>query len=136
MARVLIVDDEPTILLVLEALLQSAGHEVVTAEGAEKAVEVLTTTGFDLLISDVRMYPMDGVQLLKFARSRFPNLPAIMVTAFDLPDAKQTSAELGAFAYLRKPFNNSSLLAAVEQAISQMKNSKGNPGTDPGKKTE
>lgn len=128
MARILIVDDEVNILIVLQTVLGFSGHEIVTALGGEKAVELLATSNFDLLISDVRMYPMDGLELLKLARVRHPDLPAILITAFDLPAMKRMTESLGPFGYLRKPFSNTDLISAVDKAVSS---TKGTGTTDP-----
>lgn len=122
-ARVLLVDDEMTILVVLQILMESAGHEAVTCNDGTKALSLLETSHFDLMISDVRMRPVDGLQLLKAACALQPPLPTILVSAYEYPSPGMTATALGAVAQLRKPFNNSQLLSCVEKALSHNKTS-------------
>ena len=82
MARILLVDDEPSILSVLSTLLRAEGYEVVPALGGEKALEELKGKPFDLMISDIRMSPIDGMQLLKAARKDWPKMAVLMITAY------------------------------------------------------
>ncbi len=119
MARVLLVDDEMTILMVLQILLESAGHETVACNDGVQALALLGQSHFDLMISDVRMKPVDGLQLLKTACSLKPPLPTILVSAYEYPVAGLSGTDLGAAAQIRKPFNNNQLLACVEQTLHQ-----------------
>ena len=119
MAKVLLVDDEPTILIVLEAILRSAGHDTVTCNDSTSVPELIKNSRFDLMVSDVRMTPIDGFQLLKAARALKPPLPTILVSAYELQANGLTPQDLGAAGYLRKPFNNRELLGCVERALLQ-----------------
>ena len=117
MARILIVDDEATILMVLRTILDGSGHVTVARNSGVDALKLIESEKFDLLISDVRMDPVDGIRLLKAARQLDPPLPTILVTAFAFPVVGQTPQELGAFACLRKPFNSRELLHTVGEAL-------------------
>ncbi len=119
MARVLLVDDEPTILIILSAFFRSEGHEVVTVQGGQKAAYLIKSEKFDLMISDMRMEPLDGAELLKLARKSHPEMPVIMVTAYYSAEASAELQEMGAFAYLKKPFDNSELLRIAREALAQ-----------------
>jgi DNA-binding NtrC family response regulator len=114
---VLVVDDDPHILEVLEARLSGAGYRVTTASGAREALEHLRGCPFRLLISDIRMPGMGGMELLDQARCVCPGIPVILLTAYGtIPDAV-TAIKAGAVEYLTKPFRGKELLQKVEQAL-------------------
>jgi two-component system response regulator PilR (NtrC family) len=121
MARIMIVDDEESLLIVLESLLKAQKHEVIAFMDAEKALGVLATEQFDLLISDVRMSPMDGIALLKMARSTCPSMAVIMLTAYSSIETATESLKLGAFDYLAKPFKVDELVSTVGKALEYSK---------------
>lgn len=117
MARVLLVDDEAYILTVLSVLFRSRGDDVEVAQGGQEALCLLEAGTFDLMISDIRMTPMNGMELLAVCRERYPALPVIMVTAYDTAESESQASELGAVAYLRKPFDNEELLRTAAEAM-------------------
>ena len=119
MARVLALDDESTILVVLSALLKADGHEVVTLAGGNEAVEAIETQEFDLLISDVRMDPIDGFQFLKLAKKVHPEMPVIMITAYYSLEKAKEMTRMGAFACLKKPFDLPQLQDVVGRAVNK-----------------
>ena len=82
MATILLVDDELNILTVLNTLLKAEGYDVLTARDAEKAHEFVRTKAIDLLITDIRMTPINGIELLKWVRAERPEISVIMLTAF------------------------------------------------------
>jgi len=82
MSRVLLVDDEPSILSVLSTLMKSQGHDATPVLGGDKALELLQSESFDLMISDIRMSPVGGLELLRSAKSRHPGMAVIMCTGF------------------------------------------------------
>ena len=117
MARILVVDDEPEILAMLKRLLTAEGYSVTDAMGGEKAKAVLETAEFDLMISDIRMAPVDGMQLLEFAHAKYPSMSVIMLTAFGQVDTALKALELGAFDYVKKPFSAETLLSTIRKAL-------------------
>jgi len=117
MAHVLLVDDEPSILSVLSTLLKAEGYDVSAALGGEKAKELLHSEEFDLMISDVRMSPINGMELLRLARKDRPALPVIMLTAHGSVETAIEALKLGAFDYVTKPFKVDELLITVQRAI-------------------
>lgn len=104
MARILLVDDEASILSVLSTLLKAEGHDVVPVLGGEKAQEVIKNESFDLVISDIRMSPVDGMQVLKFVRKERPGAAVIIVTAYGTVETAVEAMKEGAFDYVTKPF--------------------------------
>lgn len=117
MARILLVDDEPSILNVLSTLMKSEGHETIAVRGGEKAQEVLLSEPFDLMISDIRMSPIDGLQLLKIAHRERPQMAVIMLTAYGSVETAVQAMKEGAFDYVTKPFKVDELLLTVQRAL-------------------
>ncbi len=115
-ARVLVVDDEPSVSKALSRMLASAGHVVtVSAEGA-KAIELLSATPFDVVVSDIQMPGMDGLTLLRRIRAHDLDLPVVFVTGSPNLDTAIEAIEHGAFRYLAKPIEQHKLIEAVENA--------------------
>jgi len=117
MAKILLVDDEPSILSVLSTLLKSDGHEVVTALGGQQAIDAMSKDEFDLTISDIRMNPVNGIDVLTHASKNHPNMAVIMLTAFGTVETAVDALKLGAFDYVTKPFKVDELLITVEKAL-------------------
>lgn len=116
-ARVLVVDDEPAVSAPIERMLSSAGYEVVVARSGDKAIEMITGTPFDVILSDIHMPGFDGVQLLRMIRLRDLEVPVVLMTGQpELSTATQAIA-LGALQYLTKPVPPATLLATVERAV-------------------
>lgn len=117
MARILLVDDEPSILSVLSTLLKAEGHEVIPVVGGEKALELVRNEQFDLMLSDIKMSPVDGMQLLQFVRKEHPQTAVIMITAYGSVETAVESMKQGAFDYVTKPFKVDELLLTVQRAL-------------------
>jgi two-component system, NtrC family, response regulator PilR len=103
--RVLVVDDERSMRELLAIVLGREGYEVFAAEHGQAALAVLERQHFDLLVSDIRMPDMSGVELLRAARDLQPDLIAIMMTAYASTETAVEALRLGARDYLIKPFN-------------------------------
>lgn len=120
MARILVVDDEMDILRMLGALFRSQGHDVVAIDDGNKAIDLLQSKEhFDLMISDVRMIPINGIWLLSFVREQLPNLPVIMITAYYSEEVAAQAIKMGAVDYLAKPFNTQQLLDLVNKVLKE-----------------
>jgi DNA-binding NtrC family response regulator len=121
MARILVVDDEATLTTMLRLLLETEGHTVRTTERGQVAAEWLRTTdeAIDLMITDMRMSPLTGMDLLRLAREVRPAMPVILLTAYASRETAEEARQLGAFAYLPKPFQMPKLLAAVNEALAK-----------------
>lgn len=114
---ILLVDDDPHILEVLEARLSAAGHEALQSSSASSALEVLKRRKVDLLITDVRMPGMGGMELLEAVRQVCPELPVILLTAYGtIPDAVR-AIKAGAVEYLTKPFDGRQLLRTIDSVL-------------------
>ena len=117
MSRILLVDDEPSILSVLSTLLKAEGYEVQAALGGEKATDLLHAEAFDLMIADIRMSPVNGMELLKMAHDQCPAMSVIMLTAYGSVETAIEALKLGAFDYVTKPFKVDELLITVQRAL-------------------
>ncbi|MBT3376098.1 MAG: sigma-54-dependent Fis family transcriptional regulator [Lentisphaerae bacterium] len=117
-AKILVVDDEISIIEVLKALLKREGYSVKTASSADEAMAALEKEQFDLMISDIRMRPVDGLELLRLAREVQSHLAVIMMTAYAAVETAVDAMKRGAFDYICKPFKVDELLLTVERALS------------------
>lgn len=116
--RILVVDDEAGMLEVCEDILaELKGTEVITEQVSTKAAQRLKKENFDLLITDIRMPNMDGVELLRQARAQDPQLVALILTAFPNVETAVETMKLGAVDYITKPFIPDDLLATVRRLV-------------------
>src|SRR5262245_19159816 len=114
--RILIVDDDSGQRSLLDSFLQTQGFETVPVSSGERALEVLRQGDFDLMISDVRMPGLTGLETLRRARQEHAVLPVLLVTAYaDIREAVGAMRD-GALNYLAKPIDLDELLASVRQA--------------------
>lgn len=117
-ARILVVDDERGMLEVCrDVLVKLRDAEIVLEEDSRRAAERLSSDGWDLLLADVRMPGLDGVELLRIARERDPELPVLMLTAYPTVETAVESMKLGAADYITKPFLPDDLLATARRLL-------------------
>ena len=117
MAKILMADDDPTILSLLNKILTSKGYDVQLAKDGSAAENLLQTGQFDLLISDIKMDPVDGMQLLKKTNQMRPHIAVIMLTAYATVATAVEAMKEGAFDYIPKPFKIDELLETVGRAL-------------------
>lgn len=118
MSRILIIDDEPQALLVLEKMLQSAGHEVVLASGGREGLKRYREAPTDLIMIDLFMPELDGLETIVAFRREFPDVKIIAVSGNMVAEAMLSVARrLGSVAVLEKPFTTEQLLAAIERTL-------------------
>ena len=118
METILIVDDEKNYLTILSAILEDEGFEVLTALEGQKALEIHKTSDLDLILTDMKMPAMDGIELLENLKSVDPDLPVIMMTDHGTVDKAVEAIQKGAYTYVLKPFDNERLIIYVKKAIS------------------
>ena len=116
-ARILVVDDERSMREMLAILLKREGHDVAVAENGKTAIDLLNKRPFDLVVSDARMPDLDGLEVLRHARSVNPSVIAIMVTAYGSPDLIRGVAQLGVNDYVEKPFNTEVLRFRIRKEL-------------------
>ena len=118
-ARLLLVDDDPGLLKLLGMLLVSEGYSVLTAESGPEALRTLSRDKVDLVVSDLRMDEMDGLQLFSEIQKVQPGMPVIILTAHgSIPDAVAATQQ-GVFSFLTKPVDKDALYKAIDDALEQ-----------------
>jgi DNA-binding NtrC family response regulator len=116
---VLVVDDEANVRKVLGALLEQAGWTTTRAAAGEEALQLVRTADPDVVLTDLRMPGVDGLELLARLRADFPEIPVVLLTAHGSVDAAVEAMKRGAHDFLTKPFDKERVLAVVESAAGQ-----------------
>jgi len=119
MSRILIVDDDKGSLNLIEIMLERGGFEVTKADSARVALSILSTTLPDMMILDVMMPEMNGIELCKVIRDRKIDVPILILSARGDAQAVMHSLEAGATDYLPKPILHHDLVAKVRQMLGQ-----------------
>jgi DNA-binding NtrC family response regulator len=117
MDTILVVDDESNYLTVMEALLGEAGYEVLTAPSALEALKIAGASDLDLVLTDMKMPKMSGIELLEEFNRLYPELPVIIMTAYGTVEKAVTAMKKGAFDYILKPFKNEEILVTIAKAL-------------------
>ena len=117
--NILIVDDDIDILELLQRHLQSMDYHTYKAVSVKEALFILKDTFIDLLITDIQMPEIDGLQLLKFANEHYPEIPKLVVTGYPSIEGTLEVIKSGATDYLTKPFTKSELKEAIDKSLSQ-----------------
>ncbi len=115
--RILAVDDEESIREFLEIMLKKEGYDVTTAEDGQKAVELLKKKSFDMVISDLQMPNMTGMELLKYVKDNHPELVFMIITAFGTTESAVEAMKLGAYDYITKPFKIDEVRIVIANAL-------------------
>ena len=115
--RLLVVDDEESIREFLEIMLKKEGYEVTCAEDGAKAKELLGKKSFDMVISDLQMPNVTGLELLKHVRESYPELVFMMITAFGTTETAVEAMKMGAYDYLTKPFKIDEVRLNIANAL-------------------
>ncbi|GIW53632.1 MAG: hypothetical protein KatS3mg082_0036 [Nitrospiraceae bacterium] len=119
--RILVVDDEPDIRKVVRMTLQKAGYDVLEAENGEKAIDIINTgenrVMLDVVICDIRMPKINGVEAIAYFRKEYPRVPLIVLTGFPDTDMATSLMRDGVVDYLVKPVEGDKLKAAVARAM-------------------
>ncbi len=120
MANILIVDDEQGMRQLLTLVFSRAGHSVRAAENGRRALELLRAETADLIISDVKMPDMGGIELLRAARGFLPDVAVVMMTAFATVETAREAFKLGADDFIQKPFDVDELKLIVDKALERL----------------
>ncbi len=116
MESVLIVDDEKNYPPILSAVLEEEGFECLTANSGPEALDILNSADMDLVVTDMKMPGMDGIELLERIKAKDPDLPVIMMTAHGTVEKAVEAMQKGAYNYILKPFDNDRLILYVQKA--------------------
>ncbi len=115
--KILVVDDDASIRNMLVIVLKEENYEVIAADSSESALKQLKSGGFDLVISDIKMPGISGIELLKKIKVINPDVPVIMITAFASANDAVEAMKLGAEDYITKPFNLDELKIIIDRSI-------------------
>ncbi|SFX11424.1 response regulator transcription factor [Marinospirillum alkaliphilum] len=127
MPRVLVVDDEPNIVLSLEFLMQQAGFQVDTAADGETALQKVHAVPPDLILLDISLPGISGFEVLEALRAeaRYSKLPIVMLTAHGREVEREKGMALGADDYITKPFSTRELVEKVKNLLQEQQQSQG-----------
>src|SRR5262245_43673586 len=123
MARILVIDDQPEVRSAIRAMLEHAGHTVVAAECGHNAVGAIEAFAFDLVLVDIIMPGLNGLDTIKILRDSAPNVPIIAMSGYSFRGGSSDldffgmAQELGAGCCLQKPFRPRELMDAVESLL-------------------
>ena len=115
--RVLVVDDEPLVRTMLGDAMRMFGYNVAVASGGAEALRLVSVVAPALVLLDLRMPGMPGIEVLKRLRAEYPRLPVVIVSGEPDDEVKRQALEAGAFDYVAKPFNIAHLKIVAKAAI-------------------
>jgi len=115
--KILVIDDDPSIRNMLEIVLKKSGYDVTCTDSGKSALEKLKKETFDLIISDIKMPDITGIELLKKIKAINPEIPVILITAFASANDAVEAMKLGAEDYVTKPFNLDELRIIIHRAL-------------------
>ena len=118
---ILIVDDAATTLEVLQRILKAAGYQVFTAPSVARALEILENTALELVITDLKMPKVSGLDLVRHVRENFKDTEVMMITGYPSIEGAVNAIKIGAEDFLAKPFTDEELLATVGRALDKLK---------------
>lgn len=120
--KILAVDDEPDMLKLLTMIIRDkTSYEIVTTNNPVEAVELAKKTAFDLVIADLKMPGLDGVNFIKAVREFDKDVPIIILTAYGTIESATEAMQNGAFDFLTKPFRKEQILFTIEKAIKYLR---------------
>lgn len=114
---ILVVDDEADLADTCARLLRSMGYSCVVAYDVASAMGLFDSDHPSLIISDINLPVSDGFEMARYVRTRSPNTPVILMTAYHTPQSASDAQAAGASAYIRKPFTNKELVAMVQSLL-------------------
>jgi DNA-binding response OmpR family regulator len=117
--KLLVVDDEPSLRDSLREILEQEGHQVSTAESGEEALAILSVDAFDLILLDLKMKGIDGLEVMREAKEARPDAIVIMLTAYGTLDSAIAALRHGAHDYLLKPCSVGEIVASVDRGLAE-----------------
>ena len=117
--RILVVDDERIVCESCQRILEDDGYEVEVALSGQEAFEKMKENPFDIVITDLKMPTIDGMDVLKHCRKEYPEAVIIMITGFSTVETAVGAMKLGAFDYIPKPFNPDEVSIVVKKALKE-----------------
>ncbi|RJP66756.1 MAG: response regulator [Candidatus Abyssobacteria bacterium SURF_17] len=115
--KILLVDDDPEFRRAMKKLFEKSGYDVTAAGDGEEALEALGKSRFDLIISDLRMPRLDGIELMEEIKRKKVNVPVIFITGYGEVESYMDAMNLGAFEYINKPVKGQEILSVARKAL-------------------
>lgn len=115
--NILVVDDEKSMVTVIELILKKENYTVFGAYDYNEAINTLNTTNIDIIITDINLPGKNGIEILKYSKSRYPNIDVIIITAYASKETAIEALRLGAYDYIEKGFTKDDLIIIVQRAI-------------------
>lgn len=119
--KILIIDDEDIVRISCSRTLTPEGFTVMLAKNGFEGFEFLKKEKFDLVLTDLKMPDIDGIEVLRTIKEKWPETEVIIITGYQTVDTAVKSIKLGAFDYIEKPFTPDALIAAVSKALEHKK---------------
>lgn len=119
MSQVLIIDDHDSMREGLELLLRKRGHRTLSAEGGEQGLQLLTDEGADLVITDLKMAKVDGIEVLRSVKKNFPLVEVLVITAFGTIEKAVEAMKLGAADFITKPFSSEEFGVKIDRLLNE-----------------
>jgi two-component system response regulator HydG len=117
MAQVLIIDDHDSMREGLELLLRRRGHKTISADGGQRGLDLMDEVGADLVITDLKMAKMDGIQVLTEVRNRFPDVEVLVITAYGTIEKAVEAMKMGAADFITKPFSSEEFGVKIDRLL-------------------
>ena len=117
--KILVIDDEEIVLKSCQRALTNEGYEIKTAKNGRDGIKMLENEAFDLALIDIKMPDMDGIEVLRKAKEKWPDTEVIIITGYSTIATAVSTIKLGAYDYIEKPFTPEDLLLAVRKALGQ-----------------
>ncbi len=127
--KVLVVDDERPTRLLMEKELPRAGYAVTSAASGEEALEQIRSADFEVILLDLKMPDMDGIDVLNKINTTWPDIKVVMITGYSTVETAVQALRLGAYNFIEKPFTPDTLLGAVKEVFE--KSGQGSETADP-----
>lgn len=116
--RILVIDDEPDMLMLLRMIIEdNTSYEVETTNNPAEGLKMLTEEAYDLVISDLKMPGMDGLELFDELRKMSPDIPVIIITAYGSPEAADEALKKGVADFITKPFRKDTILFIMKRVL-------------------
>jgi DNA-binding NtrC family response regulator len=119
--RILVVDDEDIVRTSCSRTLSPEGYDVRLAKNGVEGLKIANEERFDLVLTDLKMPDMDGIEVLRIIKEKWPETEVIIVTGYQTVDTAVKAIKLGAYDYIEKPFTPDALISAVADALTRKK---------------
>ena len=127
MKKILIVDDDPVFLILLYRTLSEEGYQVIKAERSQEAISAMESESFDLVITDLLMPDIDGIELTRIILGIDPKLPIIIITGSGYFEEAAEAMKIGAYDFIAKPFELKKICTTIKNALDYRKINSGPP---------